>query len=82
MTDEIDRKVAILQQLTKMEISVARTTRLVKVVDKRNRDILGCGWKDPHAALCHIDTAITFTMMNKGYEKDSVPASEQGGGTG
>jgi hypothetical protein len=82
MTDEIDRKVAILQQLTNMEISVARTNRLVKIVDKRNRDILGCGWKDPHAALCHIDTAITFTMMNKGYEKGTALPPEQVGGAG
>lgn len=82
MTHEIETKVATLRQLTHMEISVAYTSRLVKITDKRGRDVLGIGWKTIDVALCHIDTAITFTVMNRGYEKICVPPSEEVGTQG
>lgn len=74
MTDEqrISDKVKALQEVTNLKLSYCRTLSKFKIVDERGRDVLGTGWQDAYATLCHIDTAITFTLINTGFEKTRV----------
>lgn len=78
---QISDKLKALQQVTKLELSYSRTMSKFKITDKRGRDVLGKGWQDAHATLCHIDTAITFTLINHGYEVFREGAEKNSGGT-
>lgn len=71
MTNEeqlISSKLKTLQHLTKLQLSYSRVMSKYKITDQRGRDIFGNGWQDAHVTLCHIDTVITFTLINRGYE--------------
>lgn len=64
----ISDKLKVLQQITRMQLSCNRVMSRFKITDERGRDVLGRGWQDAHATLCHMDTVITFTMINMGFE--------------
>lgn len=64
----IATKLKTLQQITRMQLSYLRVMNRFKITDERGRDVLGRGWQDAYATLCHMDTAITFTMTNMGFE--------------
>jgi hypothetical protein len=71
MTEDESRvstKLKALQELTNMKLTYSRVMSKFKIEDERGRDILGRGWQDAHATLCHIDTIIRFTLLNNGYE--------------
>lgn len=76
---QISDKTKALQQVTKMKLQLCRAMSKFKIVDERGRDIFGHGWQDGGATLCHIDTVITFTLINHGFE---VFTCEGGGSTG